>query len=236
MNRPIAHAASPAALRALCERLTGQLGQAFGVACSGVDGNPESLYPEERIAIQQAVPRRQREFAAGRQAAREAMARMGLPALAIPCAPDRSPIWPQGVTGSITHNTRSCVVVVCRLESGYAVGIDLETDSPLEPALWDTICTPEERHWIQAQPMPLRGVWATRMFSAKEAFYKWQYPRTRQMLEFHDVQVALNPCDLTFQAQLAPNGPLHPSTLGTSGQLMISDGEVLALCAGPVSH
>ena len=180
----------PSALHALCAKLTERLGPGVGVALTGIDGDPQALYEEERATIQRAIPRRQREFAAGRQAARLAMSRIGWPPAAIPSAPDRSPIWPEGLTGSISHTHRGCIAIVAPSRKGWFVGIDLEDDVPMEPHLWSLICTPGEQAFVSTQPMALQGRLVTRLFSAKEAFYKWQYPQTHCMLEFQDVHVS----------------------------------------------
>lgn len=177
-------------LHTLRQRLAERLGPGIGVACTGIDGNPQALSPQEFATIQRAVPRRQREFAAGREAARQAMAQIGWLPVAIPSASDRSPIWPDGLSGSITHTHRACVAVVApRAQIGF-VGIDLEEDQPMDPALWDSICTSEERELVNKNPTEMRGSFVKRLFSAKEAFYKWQYPQTRRMLDFQDVCIA----------------------------------------------
>ena len=192
MREAIACAEPLAALHALRERLSERLGPGVGVACAGVDGDLQALYPEEFEAIRKAVPRRQREFAAGRQAARQAMAQIGWRPAAIPSAADRSPIWPEGLTGSISHTGHVCVAVVGAHKDVHAIGIDLENDVSMDPALWRTICTPAEGAFVNTQPAGMRGRLVTWLFSAKEAFYKWQYPRTRRMLEFQDVCVTLS--------------------------------------------
>lgn len=188
----IACAEPSLALHTLRQRLAERLGPGIGVACTGIDGDPQRLYPEEFAAVRRAVPRRQREFAAGRQAARQAMADIGWPPVAIPSALDRSPVWPEGLVGSISHTGRACVAVVGLREQVHAIGIDIENDLPMDPRLWPMICTPEERAFVSTQPTPLQGRLVTWLFSAKEAFYKWQYPQTRRMLDFQDVRVELN--------------------------------------------
>ena len=128
------------ALQSLRSQLQQALGTDVGVACRDVDGDPQDLWPVERAAIAHAIPRRQREFAAGRSAARDAVVKLGSPASAIPCAPDRSPVWPDGIVGSITHTRQTCVAIAGRRERVFAMGIDIEEDVPLDPSLWASIC------------------------------------------------------------------------------------------------
>lgn len=217
----------------LQQRLREQLGPRIGVACTDVDGDPDSLYPEERAHLARAIPRRQREYAAGRQAARRAMAAIGWPAAAVPSAPDRSPVWPSGLAGSIAHTRGACVAVVARSEDVAAIGIDLEDDRPLAADLWPTVCTPAERAFLHAQPREQRGTLATRLFSAKEAVYKCQFPLTRRMLDFQDVHVVLDPEGIPsrFDASIsAPEARRH-----LRGWLLAGSGPLAALCWLPAA-
>ena len=65
-------------------------------ATSGVGAE---LFPEELRAIARATPARQREFALGRCCAREALALLGGPRVAIPVGRFRDPVWPFGYVG-----------------------------------------------------------------------------------------------------------------------------------------
>lgn len=178
------------------------LGAHIGVACTGVDGDPQTLFPEEHAAIARAVTRRQREFAAGRAAVREAMGRIGLEPGPVPSGPDRAPVWPPGLTGSISHTRQICVAAIGWQQAVGTVGIDVEERAPIDPDLWPSICTPEEHQYLQTQPAGQRGHLVTLLFSAKEAFYKWQYPLTRVLLDFQDVTVQLNEQRTGFAVRL----------------------------------
>lgn len=217
---------APCSLR---QHLAERLGHGFGIACTGVDGDPQRLYPEEFAFVRQAVSRRQREFAAGRQAARQAMMAIGWPPVAIPSASDRSPVWPEGLVGSISHTSRSCVAVVCPSHHARGIGIDLEHDLPMEPELWGTICVPHERAWVTAQTVSLQGLWVTRLFSAKEAYFKWQYPQTGQMLDFQDVHVDFDIQSMGFDIHSTAVNKSDILPLHVSGELLIGNGEMLAL-------
>lgn len=225
---PTACAEPSPALHALRERLTERLGPGIGVACTDVDRDPKGLYPEELATIRQAVPRRQREFAAGREAARQAMAQIGWPSVAIPSAPDRSPAWPEGLVGSITHSARACIAVVCPREQAHTIGIDIEDHRPIETTLWPMICTPEEMALLPLQAEPLRGLTVAHLFSAKEAVYKWQYPLTGRMLDFQDVQVALDPQMQSFAARIAAADPSAGSAFETNGNILVHQGHIVS--------
>jgi 4'-phosphopantetheinyl transferase EntD len=152
-------------------------------------GDPSLLYPEEAACVQRAVVKRVREFAAGRACARRALAEIGIDDCPILVAHDRQPIWPDSVIGSITHTTGLCAAVVARKGSEIGLGLDCEVVSKVTEDLWPTICRPEETVWIESLPPSQRAAAAALLFSAKEAFYKCQYPVTGQWLDFHDIRV-----------------------------------------------
>lgn len=224
----------PKFLQALRLQTGKEMGAEIGLACSGIDGDPQALFPEELDGIRKAIPRRQREFAAGRQAAREAMANIGWPPMAIPSAPDRSPVWPPGLVGSISHNRVACVAIAGRHHQVHALGIDLEDDVPIEPTLWNTICRPEELAVLASIPGSQQGRWVTRVFCAKEAFYKWQFPQTGHMLSFCDVHVTLHSNNHNFRARTMKTGSsMEPSpSLEGRGHLLSSGGLLLACLGG----
>lgn len=215
-------------LQALRQRLAERLGPGIGIACVDVDGDPRRLYPEECAAVRLAVPRRQREFAAGRQAARQAMMDIGWPPSVILSASDRSPVWPEGLVGSISHNDQACVALVCPRGQWQAVGIDIEVHRPIETTLWPTICTPREMALLSSQTVPLRGLAVAHLFSAKEAVYKWQYPLTRRMLDFQQVQITLDPKMQTFSARIADTAPAAAPAAEVHGHILVDRGHIVS--------
>lgn len=170
-----------------------------GVAVASADPRAPAtgLLPEEAAPAGRMIDKRHREFAAGRRAARAAMAALGLPPAAIPMGPDRAPIWPGSVTGSISHTDTHCLAAVTRTDATRAgdvksLGLDLEPDMALEPALWPEICTSAELDWLDTRPAPERGRLARLIFSAKECVYKAQYPLTGMMLSFDAFEIAID--------------------------------------------
>lgn len=204
-----------------------------GVAVAALDPREArgELLPAERPAVARAVESRRREFLAGRLAARRAMAELGLPAAAIPLGPDRAPVWPEGVVGSISHTGTACLAVVARAGTLRSVGIDLETDEPLPPELEAAICRPEEIAWLAAQPPAERGRLAKLIFSAKEAAYKCQYPLTRTLFGFEALRVRMDvergTLDATFVHAIGPfaAGACLP------GRVSVQSGHVLTAVA-----
>lgn len=154
---------------------------------------PETLvYPEELAHVKRAVERRRAEFCTARVLAREALAELGTAAGALVPGPDRAPVWPAGVVGSISHTSERCLVVVGSAGALRGLGIDIERACAVETELWPTICTEAELAWVEAAPVAERNGRATILFSAKEAFYKCQYPVTGTFLDFRDVELQVD--------------------------------------------
>lgn len=178
--------------RLLDDQLIAGLFPAGVHSASSPDRAPEEeLFEVERGAVARAVPSRRAEFAAGRVLARRLLERVNVAAAPIPVGPGRAPVWPEGVVGSIAHTRGLCVAAAARRADIRSLGIDAEPDEPLEPDLWDTICTDEEIAWLGGQPAESRGRLARILFSAKESVFKCQYPVTRDWLDFKDVTIRL---------------------------------------------
>jgi 4'-phosphopantetheinyl transferase EntD len=152
-------------------------------------GEASCLKPEEARSVARAVPKRIQEFAAGRQCARRALAELGRVDVPIPVAPDRQPVWPPGVVGSITHTAGLCAAVVAESARLAALGLDTELSGAVKRELWQTICVADESAWISALAPGERAAAVTLLFSAKEAFYKCQYPLVGERLSFDDLCV-----------------------------------------------
>ncbi len=167
------------------------LGPNIGIGVSDPKAPEGTLRPEEEPAMARTVEKRRLEFTSGRVAARQAMLDMGHAPKAVLMAPDRSPIWPDGLVGSITHSDDACIAVVTQGSSRRSIGIDIEPDTPLDLDLEEVICTPSERAWLDAHCKERRGHLAKQIFCMKESFYKALYPLTGQILGFEDVEVRL---------------------------------------------
>lgn len=171
----------------------------IALAISDPKGDLPELLPEEVACLSpHAIPRRYKEFAAGRAAARDAMEQLGFESEPILVGHDRAPIWPAGMVGSITH-THSCAVAAVAKESEvYAIGIDVEESTPLEDRLIDIICSARERDWLRTQDSP--ALMAKLVFSAKEAAYKCQYPLSGRLFGFEGLELEVDPDAGIFHA------------------------------------
>lgn len=164
------------------------------------------LFDTEESLVARAVDKRKWEFRAGRHCARRALAELGMSEAAILNGPDRAPVWPAGVVGSITHtgagNRAFAAAVVARANEVRALGVDAELAKPLGEDLLPRVLVPAEQAFVAALADRERGLVAMLHFSAKEAFYKCQYPLTQRFLGFHEVEVTFELERNCFRARL----------------------------------
>lgn len=168
----------------LAETAIGEAGAGAGAGSIG-----GALFPEEHWAVQNAVPKRVAEYTAGRVCARAALSRLGVAPVSIPSRADRTPVWPAGFTGSISHGDGRCVAVAAPLSAALSLGIDVERAALEDTALHPYICHADQLAALAARAELPLAAWVALMFSAKEAFYKAWYPLTGRFLEFHEVRV-----------------------------------------------
>ncbi|MEM1159333.1 MAG: 4'-phosphopantetheinyl transferase superfamily protein [Pseudomonadota bacterium] len=220
----------PALAQALRSAVGKMIGQEIGVGVADPAALAPPLPPEEDRATRRMVDKRRREFAAGRAAARAAMAELGLPPAAIPMGDDRAPCWPVGCLGSISHSAGAAVAIVTRQGGVRSLGLDIEADTDLDPRLWPEILTPSEADWIAQRPAPERGRLAKQVFSAKEAVYKAQYPLTGARFGFDAVSLRLDGAG-GFLARMPPAATPLPKV--AEGQLHVLQDLVVAVLALP---
>jgi len=97
----------------------------------GPEAEPiRKLFPAEEAVVRTAGPRRRAEFTVGRRCAREALAGLGLPVAPVLAGRAGEPLWPAGVTGSITHCPGYRACAVARAADVAGIGIDAEPDRP----------------------------------------------------------------------------------------------------------
>jgi 4'-phosphopantetheinyl transferase EntD len=172
-----------------------------------------------------AIASRQREFAAGRHAARAAMAQLSHAPQAIPIGQDRAPIWPPGLTGSITHSATLCLAAVTA--APRLIGVDLEPATPLDPDLWETILLPQEIAALAGDPDA--GLCAKLIFSAKEAAYKAQYARSQTVFGFDVIHITL--AGNSFTARFTQSVPGFAAGTQLYGKYTTTEGHYLTAIA-----
>ena len=174
-------------------------GPDIGIGVTDPNAGHHELRQIEQEAVARAVPKRVQEFAAGRAAARLALREIGRAEVAIPRAEDRSPVWPAGIAGSISHCDDLCLAVVSHIDHWRALGLDVEDNAPLPKETWPIILTESELSRLTALPIWKRSRTIKALFSIKEAVYKAQYPLTGMIFDFHTLEVSLQGRDFTAE-------------------------------------
>jgi 4'-phosphopantetheinyl transferase EntD len=149
------------------------------------------LFPEEEAHVARAIDKRRVEFAKGRELARAALVCLGLPPVALLPGPQRNPLWPDQVVGSISHSQELCGAAVARSEDYLGLGVDAELVRPLSPGVVQRICSTEEAGMFSALSEDARAVAPLLVFSAKESIYKCLFPLVRTFFGFDAVHVTL---------------------------------------------
>lgn len=152
------------------------------------------LYAEELVAVGGASEGRLREFAAGRECARRALAQLGIGGLALPLGPRGAPVWPRGIVGSITHKGTYRAAAVAREDELEGIGIDAELDAPLPNGVLATIALPDELERVDGLAIddPLAN-WDRLLFSAKEAAVKSADPLAAGTARLRETRIRIGP-------------------------------------------
>jgi 4'-phosphopantetheinyl transferase EntD len=160
-------------------------------------GQAVPLRADEAALVANAVEKRRREFALGRACAHAALNQLGKDAM-IGRRPDGAPLWPAGVTGSITHTDGyACAVVTTTFR---AIGVDAERVGGVGDDLLPRLFDDAECARLMAMTAGDRRLFATLGFSAKEACFKAWGSR------FRDIHIMWG------------DGSFHATSAGGSGQ------------------
>lgn len=153
--------------------------------------SPCDLSQDEINFVSACSESRINDFLAGRACARLALKELGIEGFSLLSAKDRQPLWPAGITGSITHTDGYTAAVVIRQGSVRSVGVDSEVVGAVHEGLWPRICTPAELEDLRSFAGTGPDERAALTFAAKEAFYKSQFPLTGEWVGFQDVAIEL---------------------------------------------
>ncbi len=171
------------------------------------------LFPQEEPLVARAVAKRRREFTVVRSCARRAMEKLGVPAQPVLSGERGAPIWPEGLTGSMTHCDGYCAAALVRTADLASLGIDAEPDGPLPEGVLPGVSLPAEVERLRRLADERPGVhWERLLFSAKESVYKAWFPLTGKWLDFTeaDIEFSVDPGDPrrgTLRAALLVPGP-----------------------------
>jgi 4'-phosphopantetheinyl transferase EntD len=214
---------APEDMEACAELLRRLFPRRVGAAAVGLKGTNFPLFPGEERFVAGAVEKRRREYAAGRHCARQALSQLGFPPAAIPSAPDRSPFWPAGALGSVSHDESLCVAVAAKHDVFRSIGVDVEVIGAVGPEMAREILRLDEQPAPEARPS-CGADWLTLHFCLKEAAYKAFYPLYREVIGFQQMRIRLQSTPGHFRAEAAVAG--SPSF---EGRYSVHGGRIFAV-------
>jgi 4'-phosphopantetheinyl transferase EntD len=148
------------------------------------------------------TPARLREYSFGRSCAKDGIRNLkGTEILSIPSSSTGEPIWPMGISGSISHKREIVGAVIGDIKVHRSLGLDIEIPKKSDETLIDKVCTSKEKEMIQNLDRTLWSKYVCILFSAKESFFKFQYPILSLDLHFTDVEVELDILNEAFQVE-----------------------------------
>lgn len=166
----------------------------------------DQLLPVELPLVEGRGRRRRDEYSSGRYCARRAMAARGLPEGAVLSGASRSPIWPIGTCGSLTHSRDLVGAAVSGSLSG--LGLDIEHFGRLSSRAAERILTDVESQALRQLEEDFLRL-ATIVFSAKEAVYKAIYPIAGLYVGYREVQIMLSSKHTEFRASYVGQNELN---------------------------
>lgn len=194
------------------------------------------LLPEEAVALGCVSPARRLEFTAARLYARRALALLGVPPAPLLPGPDRQPLWPAGIVGSITHCETYCAAAVAPSNAFRSIGIDAEPNEPLPDDVLGYITIRRERTWLAAHRHS-SICWDRMLFSAKESAFKAWFAATHRWLDFTDAGVSILPNSQRFDVRIKPPVAARDErSIEFTGRYCVADGYILTAIVLPVSR
>jgi enterobactin synthetase component D len=145
------------------------------------------LWLPHHAELSNAGRKRKAEHLAGRIAAAHALNARVIPGI----GPSGEPLWPDGISGSITHSGTQAMAVVAR-EQQALIGIDCEAILPEYEAreIKDGIIDIQEEQVLSRSGYPF-ALALTLVFSAKESLFKALYPQVQAYMGFDSARVTL---------------------------------------------
>ena len=154
----------------------------------------QKLHPaEENYFNQLSSVSRKEQYRSGRICAGEVLSKLGTlgqPVLRDPQT--REPLWPEGISGAITHSGKWAAAAAGKTSDVSGIGIDLEDlERQVDSRISRHVCIPEEQKWLQECEEDCLEQNLKIIFSAKESIFKAFFPYTRTYLHFHDARILM---------------------------------------------
>ncbi len=154
----------------------------------------QKLHPaEENYFSQLNSVFRKEHYRSGRICAGKVLSKLGTvgqPVLRDPQT--REPLWPEGISGAITHSGNWAAAAAGKTSDVLGIGIDLEDlERQVDSRISRHVCIPEEQKWLQECGEDFLEKNLKIIFSAKESIFKAFFPYTRTYLHFHDARILM---------------------------------------------
>ncbi len=170
--------------------------------CCLVQDHTENLHSEERIIISKAIDKRRYEFSAGRLCARKALKQLGIDNCILTQDENGEPLWPEQITGTISHSKKWAAAAVSTTNDIIAIGFDIETVSRISSDILKRIITEKEKELLDKKDKQDAQIYAALIFGAKEAIYKALSKLYSKTLRFKDVSIISNDDSPEFEIEL----------------------------------
>jgi enterobactin synthetase component D len=138
--------------------------------------------------LDSAVPKRKAEFIAGRYCATQALEKLNAHSpLHVDIGENRSPVWPKGFVGSITHTHGYASAIAATQNKIRSIGIDSEQwiSESIANNVAKQILTKDEIFDAHQHVFESHRHYLTFVFSAKESVFKCLYPLVNKFFGFH---------------------------------------------------
>ena len=149
---------------------------------------PEKL-PQVNFGLSQ---NRNQEYLLGRLAIKDALGSLGYPPIWIERDPiTKTPVWPKGITGSLSHSSGLALAVVGDSPPILGLGVDLErANRTIDLGIERHICTQDESDDLRSLHLENHAIRLLLTFSAKESLYKCFFGKIpRDLLRFKNVSL-----------------------------------------------
>ena len=161
--------------------------------------------------IQSNLKKRQKEFFTARWCARKCLNILGFDGhQPILIGKNGEPLWPEGVTGSISHS-KGIFCASAALSSNYlSLGIDIEPiRNKISDDAFDLIVNDNETDWLSRIHDNI-DFFRLLVFSAKESLYKLLFPLIQKKYYFNTVSIFIAPSKQQGNLTAVLNESLHP--------------------------
>jgi len=148
----------------------------------------------ERCAIEPVAgnAKRQSEYLAGRLCARKALHELTGEAFVPARGGSGMPLWPEDITGAITHSHGRAAAIVASRQQWRGLGMDLEPVLSSERALRlapSILTADEQAHFADLTSAKQQSLYVTLSFSLKESLFKALYPLCLTRFYFQDARL-----------------------------------------------